>query len=89
MKICHSLLRDCSVVLNTYVLYVSNVTKSLQRKKEMRVELDKYWFFNEFEIDMAVMAMKNIIQNQKDEGQFRDRKLEEAAKTILEYFSDD
>ena len=55
----------------------------------MRVELDKYWFFNEFEMDIAVMAMKNIIKNQKDEGQFRDRKLEEAAKTILEYFSDD
>ena len=55
----------------------------------MRVELDKYWFFNEFAMDIAVMTMKTIIQNQKDEGQFRDRKLEEAAKTILEYFSDD
>ena len=55
----------------------------------MKVQLDNYWFFSEFEADVAVTAMKNIIQNQKDEGQFRDRKLEEAAKTILEYFSDD
>lgn len=53
----------------------------------MRVQLDKYQYFHEFEDDIVVMSMKNIIKHEKSQGQFRDKKVEEAAKTILELLS--
>jgi hypothetical protein len=73
------------VGLNIYALSVSNVIRLLLRKNGM--QLNKYQYFHEFQDDIVILSMKQIIKGEKASKQFRDKDLENAAKTILEYFT--
>ena len=51
------------------------------------MQLNKYQYFHEFQDDIVILSMKQIIKGEKASKQFRDKDLENAAKTILEYFT--